>query len=236
MSRLDEIATGLDSVRRRIDSAAREAGRQPDEVALVVVTKTWPAADVRLLADLGVRDVGENRDQEARSKALECSDLPVRWHFVGRLQRNKAGSVATYADYVHSVDREPLCEALDRGAGAADRILRVFVQVDLGSDTSPPETRRRGGALPTRVKGICQAARSAANLELTGLMAVAPLGENPASVYDRLNRIRQSVLVDFPEARGLSAGMSSDLEVAVAAGATHVRVGTAVLGDRTYVR
>lgn len=236
MGRLDEIAAGLDSVRRRIDSAARQVGRQPDEVTLVVVTKTWPASDVRLLADLGVRDIGENRDQEARLKALECSDLPVRRHFVGRLQRNKAGSVATYADYVHSVDREPLCLALDRGARAAGRVPRVFVQVDLDHDTSPPEARRRGGALPTEVEGICQAARSAANLELIGLMAVAPLGENPVSAYDRLNRIRQSVIADFPEARALSAGMSSDLEVAVSAGATHVRVGTAVLGDRTYVR
>src|SRR3954463_14057195 len=140
MSRREELAANLDATRARIAAACVAAGRPADDVALVAVTKTWPASDIRILAELGVRDVGENRDQEARDKHAECADLDLRWHFVGRLQRNKVGSVVSYADVVHSVDRLPLVSALGRAVQSRERPLVALVQVSL----DPAETGRGG--------------------------------------------------------------------------------------------
>jgi pyridoxal phosphate enzyme (YggS family) len=224
-----ELAANLAEVRARIAAAEHAGGRAPGSVALVVVTKTWPASDVRLLADLGVTDVAENRDQEARSKHAECADLGLRWHFVGQLQRNKARHVVSYADVVESVDRPELASALDRAAGEAGRRIDVLLQVDLAD---PPQPHRGGvtpaglPALADLVTGGCPA------LRLTGLMAVAPLEEDPRAAFARLAGLAAALRRDHPEAVVLSAGMSHDLEQAVEAGATHVRVGTAVLGGR----
>src|SRR5690606_4989428 len=131
MSRLDDLAAGLSAVRGRITDACRDAGRDPDEVSLVVVTKFFPASDVRLLAELGVTDVGENRPQEAEAKARECADLGLRWHFIGGLQSNKAAAVAGYADVVESVDRPKLLAGLERGASAREQVVDVLLQVSL---------------------------------------------------------------------------------------------------------
>jgi hypothetical protein len=196
-------------------------------VVLVAVTKTRPASDVRLLRDLGLADMGENRDQEARAKAAEVRG--VRWHFVGGLQTNKARSVATYADVVHSVDRPELVAALSAGAVRADRRLDVLLQVSLDGDPA------RGGCSPAEVPALAEATATAAGLELAGVMAVAPLGSDPAAAFEQLAQVHEQLLAQHPTAVARSAGMSGDLEQAVACGATHVRVGTALLGARAPV-
>jgi pyridoxal phosphate enzyme (YggS family) len=228
VSRREEIAEGLSSVRERIERASRAAGRDPAEVGLVVVTKFFPASDVRILADLGVTDVGENRHQEAAAKADECADLTLRWHFIGGLQSNKAAAVAAYAHVVESVDRRKLVAGLARGAERSDREVEVMLQVSL----DPPDAEGRSGADPADLGTLADAVGEHPRLRLTGLMAVAPLGEDPAVAFARLGEVRAGFLSDHPAASALSAGMSADLEEAVEAGATHVRVGSAVLGSR----
>jgi pyridoxal phosphate enzyme (YggS family) len=230
--RRDELAANLDSVRRRIATACDESGRDPAEVSLVVVTKFFPASDVRLLADLGVGDVGENRHQEAAAKAAECADLGLRWHFIGGLQSNKAGAVASYADVVESVDRTKLVGPLSRGAHSRGHDVDVLLQVSL----DPSGAGHRSGADPADLTELAQRVVEAGMLRLRGLMAVAPLDEDPAAAFDRLARIREVFVAEHPDATVLSAGMSGDLEAAVARGATHVRVGSAVLGPRPAVQ
>lgn len=228
MSRYDEIRAGLDAVRTRIEHA-RVAARRDDEVGLVVVTKFFPASDVRILVDLGVTDVGENRHQEAQAKAADLEDLAdLRWHFIGGLQSNKAAAVAAYAGVVESVDRPELLPRLARGAHDAGREVDVLLQVSL----DPPGQTGRAGAPPADLAALAEAAERTEGLTLRGLMAVAPLGEDPAAAFERLARIRHELLTNHPAASVLSAGMSGDLEQAIAAGATHVRVGSAVLGSR----
>ena len=226
MTRREDIRANLADVHRRIADAAVAAGRPPDRVGLVVVTKTWPASDVRLLAGLGVTDVGENRDQEAAPKAAACVDLPLRWHFVGGLQRNKARSVARYADVVESVDRAELVAALQHGAESADRRLEVLLQVSLDG------AEGRGGADPADLPALADLVAAADRLHLGGVMAVAPLGADPDEAFARLATISATLVRAHPGAVTVSAGMSGDLEAAVRHGATHVRVGTAVLGGR----
>ncbi len=232
MSRAEEVAAGLAQVRARIASACGEAGRDPDEVRLVVVTKNFGASDVRLLADLGVTDVGENRHQEARDKIAECADLPLRWHFIGALQSNKAAAVASYADVVESLDRRKLVAPLARGAHERPGPLDCLLQVSL----DPPDRAGRAGVDAGDLEDLAREVEEAAPLRLRGLMAVAPLGEEPASAFARLAALRQDFLADHPDAGWLSAGMSGDLEEAVRAGATHVRVGSAILGSRSRVK
>lgn len=232
MSRRDEIEANLRAVRGRIAAACAEVGRDPGEVTLVVVTKFFPASDVRLLADLGVADVGENRHQEARSKAAECADLGLRWHFIGGLQSNKAAAVAAYADVVESVDRAKLVGPLDRGAGERDRPVDVLLQVSLDQ----PGAEGRAGADAGELPALAGAVRDAAHLRLRGLMAVAPLGEDPRTAFGRLRGLHRDFCSDHPDATWLSAGMSGDLEHAIHVGATHVRVGSAVLGSRPRVQ
>jgi PLP dependent protein len=230
--RTTELAANLAAVRQRVEAACHRAGRAPHEVTVIVVTKTFPAADVVRLARLGVVEVGENRDHEAAGKVAEVvgvlGDLPSpRWHFVGQLQRNKARSVARYADVVHSVDRVPLVSALATGAHAADRDLDVLVQVNLD-----PGAAGRGGAEPADLPLVADAVAAADRLQLRGVMAVAPLGADPRPAFDRLLALSERLRSDHPDATWVSAGMSGDLEAAVAAGATHLRVGSAILGSR----
>jgi pyridoxal phosphate enzyme (YggS family) len=228
VSRREEIEESLARVRARIAEACGEAGRSPAEVELVVVTKFFPADDVRILADLGVRHVGENRHQEAQAKAAECSELPLTWHFIGGLQSNKAAAVTAYAGVVESVDRRKLLAPLSTGAHQRDRALDVLLQVSL----DPPGRAGRAGADPAALGDLAAAVGEAGMLTLRGLMAVAPLGEDPAVAFGRLTAVHAELVASHPGATWLSAGMSSDLEHAVRAGATHVRVGSAVLGSR----
>ena len=232
MSRPEELAKALSVVRERMSQACRSASRDPEDVHLVVVTKFFPASDVRLLAELGVTDVGENRHQEAQGKAAECANLRLRWHFIGGLQSNKAAAVARYADVVESVDRIKLVAPLARGAQERGSDLDVLVQVSL----DPPGADQRAGCPPEQVVELGAAVQAAPGLRLAGLMAVAPLGEDPGQAFARLALVRAGVLERFPEATTLSAGMSGDLEAAVTHGATHVRVGSAVLGPRPPIK
>jgi pyridoxal phosphate enzyme (YggS family) len=231
--RAAEIAASLAAVQARIGAACRAAGRPADAVTLIAITKTFPATDIRILSSLGVRDVGENRDQEAAPKAAEVADLRDRltWHFVGQLQTNKAASVARYADVIHSVDRLRLVTALGAAARKAGRPLRCLVQVSLDDEPG------RGGAPAGQVLTIADALASQAGLELGGVMAVAPLAAEsvpggPLAAFGRLAEIAALVRARYPGAVMISAGMSADLDDAIAAGATHVRVGTALLGGR----
>ncbi|HLV71322.1 MAG TPA: YggS family pyridoxal phosphate-dependent enzyme [Vulgatibacteraceae bacterium] len=229
-----ELAEGIERVRARVAAACAAAGRDESEITLIAVTKTFPASDVRLLAGLGLTDIGENRDQEARPKAAECADLPLTWHFVGRLQTNKARSVAGYADVVHSVDRAKLVRALSAAAVRVGRTLRCLVQVSLDENASPEE-RGRGGAHPGDVPELADEIAGADGLELGGVMAVAPLGADPLPAFERLAGIAAEVRRNHPGASIVSAGMSGDLEQAIACGATHLRVGTALLGGRRAI-
>lgn len=231
MTRHHDIAKALETVRARISTACRDAGRD-DDVTLVVVTKHFPASDVRILADLGVGDVAENRHQEAVEKAAECADLHLRWHFVGGLQSNKAGAVTSYSSVVQSVDRPKLLGPLSRGAVEHDRVLDVLVQVSLDG----PGSDHRSGVAPDDLAGLVDRVASHESLRLRGVMAVAPLDVDPGDAFDRLARLHAQVLVEHPGATWRSAGMSGDLEAAVSRGATHVRVGSAVLGSRPSVQ
>ena len=227
MSRRDELASGLAAVRERIAVAAASAGRDPADITLIAVTKTWPATDVRLLSELGVSDVGENRDQEAAAKHAACGDLPLRWHFIGQVQRNKAASITSYADVVHSVDRTVLVEALDHNAERHARRITALVQVALDDTTG------RGGVPIEQVADVAGAIAASQWLTLGGVMAVAPLGADPDAAFARLAAAAGEVRATDPEATIVSAGMSGDLDAAIRHGATHVRIGTALLGHRS---
>jgi pyridoxal phosphate enzyme (YggS family) len=227
-----ELGANLAAVRERIAAAEAAAGRPAGEVGLVVVTKFFPASDIRLLAGLGVRDVGENRHQEAQGKAAECADLDLAWHFIGGLQTNKAAAVARYADVVESVDRPELLPRLDRGAAERGTTLDVLLQVSLDG----PDAAHRSGVAPDALEELAEQVAAYGSLRLRGLMAVAPLGADPETAFARLGEIRTGFLQRHPEATRLSAGMSGDLEQAIRHGATHVRVGSAVLGSRPAVK
>jgi PLP dependent protein len=230
--RRTELARNLATVRGRIDAACEAAGRAPGDVELVVVTKFFPESDVRLLAGLGVTDVGENRHQEVSAKAAACADLQLSWHFIGSIQSNKAGAIATYSDVVESVDRVKVVAGLDRGAQERGRQVDCLVQVSL----DPPEATHRSGARPEDVVQVAQAIAEAAALRLRGVMAVAPLGAPPLPAFERLAAVALALRADHPDATVVSAGMSGDLEEAVRCGATHVRVGSAVLGPRPLIK
>lgn len=232
--RKSELASNLAQVEERIGAACAAAGRKREEVTLIVVTKTYPASDVRLLADLGVRHVAENRDQDAAPKAEACADLPLTWHFVGQLQTNKVRSVAGYAHLVQSVDRPKLVTALSAAAEGAGRELGCLVQIALDAESG--ERGARGGAAPEQLAELADLVAAAPGLRIDGLMTVAPLAGRYAgreqAAFERLVELSSRLRADHPAATMVSAGMSADLEQAVAAGATHVRVGTAVLGAR----
>ncbi|MEV1021472.1 YggS family pyridoxal phosphate-dependent enzyme [Streptomyces sp. NPDC050264] len=232
--RREELAANLATVEERISAACAAAGRKREDVTLIVVTKTYPAHDVRILAELGVLHVAENRDQDAAPKAAECADLPLTWHFVGQLQTNKVRSVVSYADLVQSVDRAKLVTSLSKEAVRAERELGCLLQVAL--DAQEDGRGERGGVGLGGVAELAARVAEAPGLRLDGLMTVAPLtgpyaGRQQAA-FERLMDLSTALRAAHPAANMVSAGMSSDLEQAVAAGATHVRVGTAVLGVR----
>jgi len=230
-----EIAANLAAVRARIDAACALAGRAASEITLIAVTKTFPASDIELLDQLGVRDVGENRDQEATAKVAELTTRwgepareRLRWHFIGGLQTNKCASVVGYADVVHSVDRSRLVDALSAAASRAGRTPRCLVQVSL--DDAPASGR--AGVCEADAVALADAIARAPGLALAGVMGVAPLGGDPARAFARLARAAERVRAEHPDASVVSAGMSGDLEAAIMNGATHLRVGAALLGSR----
>jgi PLP dependent protein len=245
--RRGELEKNLAEVRNRIAAACAAAGRDPGEITLIAITKTRPPADVLLLHELGLTDFGENKDQEAAPKAAACAaalaadvgsgpgaagrSQPLRWHFVGQLQTNKASSVAGYADVVHSVDRARLVRALGAAARKAGRELTCLVQVDLDTPGAPADPAR-GGVPPAQVQEIAEAIEAEQALTLGGVMAIAPLDADPALAFAALRPCSLAVRAVNPAATIISAGMSGDLEAAIGNGATHVRIGTALLGAR----
>jgi PLP dependent protein len=235
-ARMAELAQGLAAVQRRIESAVEASGRRGQPPTLIVVTKFHPAADIRRLAALGVHDVGENRDQEASSKAAELAGLGLNWHFVGQLQSKKAKSVAKYAHAIHSVDRLALVDGLERAIVAEQERtgrgpLECFIQVSLDDDAGA----HRGGAAPAEVPFLAERLAAAVGLELAGVMAVAPLGASPEAAFEKLAAISATLVTEHPHATAISAGMSQDLEAAIRFGATHLRIGSDILGSRPAV-
>ncbi|WP_433714733.1 YggS family pyridoxal phosphate-dependent enzyme [Nocardia sp. CA-084685] len=231
--RTAELAANLADLNKRIGAACQAAGRAADSVRLLPVTKFFPATDIAILHRLGCREFGESREQEATAKVAELGDLTdVRWHMIGRLQRNKARVVARWAHAVHSVDSERLATALDTAArsaldaGERGEPVRVLVQVSLDADPG------RGGVAPEDLAALADRVATAPGLQLAGLMAIPPLDAVPDDAFARLAHLHALVRADHPEATELSAGMSSDLESAIEHGSTCVRVGTALMGAR----
>jgi hypothetical protein len=244
--RESELTHALAGVRSRLAAAAEAAGRSVSEIELLPITKFFPATDVAILSRLGCRAVGESREQEAAAKVSEVARLAtassrgsspsdLHWHMVGRIQRNKARSLAGWAHTAHSIDSRQVVTALDRAVAAAladgrrEHLLRVYVQLSLDGDVS------RGGvdvSAPGAVDQICAQVAESRSLQLLGLMAIPPLEWDPDEAFDRLRSEHRRVLESHPNAIGLSAGMSNDLESAVKHGSTCVRVGTALLGQR----
>ena len=225
LTRRTELAANLAEVRQRIADAALAAGRRAEDITCIAVTKNFPSSDIEHLHALGVRDFGENRAQEASTKAQELAHLDdVTWHFIGQLQTNKARLVARFAHVVHSVDRPALVAALAR----SERPLDVLLQVSIDGDTE------RGGVLCSDLAALAESI--AEPLRLRGLMAVAPLGMDPASAFATLGAAHVRLLADHPQATMRCIGMSEDFPAAIAAGATHIRIGSALLGSRSTAR
>jgi len=220
-SRAAEISANLQAITARIVSAAESAGRDREEITLIAVTKTFPVSDVKILYELGIRDFGENRDQEG---SVKFSELPgdSNWHFQGQIQSNKLKSIATWADVVHSIDDVSHAKKLSSLVGAKD----IFVQVSL--DGLPG----RGGVNPEQLLDFLAEVSALANLKVRGLMAVAPLDEPPLEAFKRLKTLSETVMKTHPNTREISAGMSNDFEAAISQGATHIRIGSQILGVR----
>ncbi|HUW87955.1 MAG TPA: YggS family pyridoxal phosphate-dependent enzyme [Candidatus Paceibacterota bacterium] len=222
--RRDEVASALGEVRARIQAAVRASHREPSEVTLIAVTKTYPASDVKILHDLGVRDFAENRDHEGREKSAQVDG---RWHFQGQVQSNKISSIAKWAHVVHSLDDSRHVALLAKAVPVSKR-MSVFIQVCLDPALG------RGGVLPNFIAPLAEIVSQCPSLKLEGLMTVAPLGENPESAFSRLAQIHSDFRQQFPDSPSLSAGMSGDFEVAISHGATHLRIGSSILGSRSH--
>ena len=220
-SRAAEISANLQAITARIVSAAESSGRDPEEITLIAVTKTFPVSDVKILYELGVRDFGENRDQEG---SVKFSELPgdSNWHFQGQIQSNKLKSIAAWADVIHSIDDISHARKLSSLVGAKD----IFVQVSL--DGLPG----RGGVNPEQLLEFLDEVTALTNLKVRGLMAVAPLDEPPLEAFKRLKALSEAVIKTHPNTWEISAGMSNDFEAAISQGATHIRIGSQILGVR----
>lgn len=219
------LAARLATIDQQIAAAARSAGRDAADITRIVVTKFHPASLVADLSSLGVADVGENRQQELTTKRAELPETPVRWHFIGQAQTNKAAAIRRSSDVVHSVDRDRLADALHRAA-VDDGILDVLIQINLTDDAG------RGGVQPTDALLLADHVGTLPSLRLRGVMAVAPLDEDPAAAFANLRAVSDSVRTGHPEATWISAGMTGDFVQAIAAGATHLRIGSAITGPR----
>jgi pyridoxal phosphate enzyme (YggS family) len=222
----DTLASRLASIDERIADAARAAGRDATDITRIVVTKFHPASLVRELRGLGVREVGENRQQELTTKREATSDLDLVWHFIGQAQTNKARAIRDAASAVHTVDRARLADALQRAAGDGDAALDVLVQINLTDDPG------RGGVAPDGLEALAEHVLGCDTLRLRGVMAVAPLDEHPAAAFARVADYAARVRRLEPAARWISAGMTGDFVEAITAGATHLRIGSAITGPR----
>ena len=220
IDRRSEITSNLQAVRDEISKAVASAGRSLDEITLIAVTKTFPASDVEILRDLGITHFGENRDSDAAPKA---STVAGTWHFQGQIQSNKLKSITTWANVIHSLDEIRHFEVIEK---SAQHPLDIFCQVSLDGSEG------RGGVSEQKLYELAQAIEKSATHRLLGLMAVAPLGVDPSAAFSKLSAIHKAFMADFPKANKLSAGMSGDYKEAIAHGATHIRIGSSILGSR----
>jgi PLP dependent protein len=223
---MSSLAERLESVQLSISETIRDAGREPSDVTTIVVTKFHPASLVRELFTLGVADVGENRHQEAFSKAAELTDITLNWHFIGQLQSNKVSQALEYASIIHSLDRASLVSAVRKALAPAGGHVDGFIQVNLTEDPS------RGGVAISDVESFAETVLNSGVINLRGLMAVAPLDEEPAAAFERVREASARVQTVCTTATDLSIGMSGDFREAIFAGATHLRIGTAITGNR----
>jgi pyridoxal phosphate enzyme (YggS family) len=228
MSRKDQILSNLESVKEKISAAAQAAGRSPSEITLIAVTKTFPVSDLEILHELGVRNFGENRDQEAVPK-VGVLPADITWHFQGGIQSNKLKSISNWASVIHSVDKFKYAQMISQFS--VGKTKEIFIQVSL--DTLP---QSREGVDPADLMQLAEQIMSLPNLEVKGLMAVAPLDQPTEQAFVRLQQIQQKFIQLYPAASSLSSGMSGDYELAISLGATHVRIGSSILGNRSPIK
>ena len=228
MSRKDQILSNLELVKEKISAAAQAAGRSPSEITLIAVTKTFPVSDLEILYELGVRNFGENRDQEAAPK-VGVLPADITWHFQGGIQSNKLKSISNWASVIHSVDKFKYAQMISQFS--VDKTKEIFIQVSL--DTLP---QSREGVDPADLMQLAEQIMSLPNLEVKGLMAVAPLDQPTEQAFVRLQQIQQKFIQLYPAASSLSSGMSGDYELAISLGATHVRIGSSILGNRSPIK
>jgi len=228
MSRKDQIHLNLELVKEKISAAAQAAGRSPSEITLIAVTKTFPVSDLEILYELGVRNFGENRDQEAAPK-VGVLPADITWHFQGGIQSNKLKSISNWASVIHSVDKFKYAQMISQFS--VGKTKEIFIQVSL--DTLP---QSREGVDPADLMQLAEQIMSLPNLEVKGLMAVAPLDQPTEQAFVRLQQIQQKFIQLYPAASSLSSGMSGDYELAISLGATHVRIGSSILGNRSPIK
>jgi pyridoxal phosphate enzyme (YggS family) len=227
MSRVDEISANLEKVNEQIKSAAASVNRLPEDITLVAVTKTFPVSDIEILYSLGIRDFGENRDQEASAK-VGLLPKDVRWHFQGQIQSNKLKSVTSWASYIHSVDQLRYAQMISDYSAGNEK--PIFMQVSLDK---PPQSR--SGVNPSELLEFAGAISVLPGIRLQGLMAVAPVNSPADQAFAELEDIRSDFLSTFPDAKSLSIGMSGDYQIAIKYGATHIRIGSSILGIRSPI-
>ncbi len=228
MSRKDQILSNLELVKEKISAAAQAAGRSPSEITLIAVTKTFPVSDLEILYELGVRNFGENRDQEAAPK-VGVLPADITWHFQGGIQSNKLKSISNWASVIHSVDKFKYAQMISQFS--VGKTKEIFIQVSL--DTLP---QSREGVDPADLMQLAEQIMSLPNLQVKGLMAVAPLDQPTEQAFVRLQQIQQKFIQLYPAASSLSSGMSGDYELAISLGATHVRIGSSILGNRSPIK
>ena len=228
MSRKDQILSNLELVKAKISTAAQAAGRAPSEITLIAVTKTFPVSDLEILHELGVRNFGENRDQEAAPK-VGALPADITWHFQGGIQSNKLKSISNWASVIHSVDKFKYAQMISQFS--VGKTKEIFIQVSLDS---LPQSRE--GVDPADLMQLAEQIMSLPNLEVKGLMAVAPLDQPTEQAFVRLQQIQQKFIQLYPAASSLSSGMSGDYELAISLGATHVRIGSSILGNRSPIK
>ena len=227
MSRVDEVSGNLEKVKEQIKLAAASANRLSEEITLVAVTKTFPVSDIEILYSLGIRDFGENRDQEASAK-VGLLPKDVRWHFQGQIQSNKLKSITSWASYIHSVDQLKYAQMISDYSAGNEK--PIFMQVSLDK---PPQSR--SGVNPSELLELAGAISALPGIRLQGLMAVAPVNSPAEQAFAELEDIRSDFLSTFPDAKSLSIGMSGDYQIAIKYGATHIRIGSSILGIRSPI-
>jgi pyridoxal phosphate enzyme (YggS family) len=227
MSRVDEISANLEKVKEQIKLAAASVNRLSDDITLVAVTKTFPVSDIEILYSLGIRDFGENRDQEASAK-VGLLPKDVRWHFQGQIQSNKLKSITSWASFIHSVDQLRYAQMISDYSAGNEK--PIFMQVSLDK---PPQSR--SGVNPSELLELAGGISALPGIRLQGLMAVAPVNSPAEQAFAELEDIRSDFLSTFPAAKSLSIGMSGDYQIAIKYGATHIRIGSSILGIRSPI-